>query len=390
MERHMKDRIVLENAARSWTVSDRAETLIPKYISQYDTKKDWFIKKMTEFSKNDPTFYTAIKVHCDPEIQKMIDEGRSVVSFNAFSGKQGMVKLIAEWLYDLETNFPNDFQNLNRISFRQAFGKALEWKNDLQATLEDIDYAMPVDEHSPIVKELTKEENPRFSGWKWVWLRTPFAFEREAKILGSRFLDRAHWTEGYVASLRDPEGHPRYIGIVTPLETHVYDPLKRRRGKRITDAMIADFERFARPNVLLSNPLGTQLPDGLNEKNNIKLQIKNGVLHCDNGPAIQHGSIFSEWCQNGLAHKDDGPARVCLDGRKYWFQNGQLHREDGPAIVFEKLEPDWRKKINEPISILLSLRGESYHECFYINNKELTEEEFRNWQKENLPELVAP
>lgn len=36
----------------------------------------------------------------------------------------------------------------------------------------------------------------------------------------------------------------------------------------------------------------------------------------------------------GLLHCDDGPALVTRDGDKYWYQNGLLHRTDGPAVEY--------------------------------------------------------
>ena len=38
------------------------------------------------------------------------------------------------------------------------------------------------------------------------------------------------------------------------------------------------------------------------------------------------------WYINGLLHREDGPAIEWIDGHKHWFLNGKLHREDGPAI----------------------------------------------------------
>ena len=55
----------------------------------------------------------------------------------------------------------------------------------------------------------------------------------------------------------------------------------------------------------------------------------------------------------GLLHRDDGPAIEYPDGSKYWWQNGLLHRIDGPAIIL----PDGRK-------------------WWYLNDKLLTEAEF--------------
>ena len=35
----------------------------------------------------------------------------------------------------------------------------------------------------------------------------------------------------------------------------------------------------------------------------------------------------------GVLHRDDGPAIEFFDGAKYYYRNGNLHRDDGPAIM---------------------------------------------------------
>jgi hypothetical protein len=36
---------------------------------------------------------------------------------------------------------------------------------------------------------------------------------------------------------------------------------------------------------------------------------------------------------NGVLHRDNGPAVECSNGDKYWYLNGKLHRVDGPAYL---------------------------------------------------------
>ena len=64
-----------------------------------------------------------------------------------------------------------------------------------------------------------------------------------------------------------------------------------------------------------------------------------------------------EWYKNGKLHREDGPAVIHSDGFKMWLIKGKLHREDGPA----KIWPD------------------GYCE-YYLNSKQLTEEEFNNYK----------
>lgn len=49
---------------------------------------------------------------------------------------------------------------------------------------------------------------------------------------------------------------------------------------------------------------------------------KNGLLHCENGPAVitARGTVY--WMQNGLKHREDGPAVIHSYGDKEWWLNG--------------------------------------------------------------------
>ena len=40
------------------------------------------------------------------------------------------------------------------------------------------------------------------------------------------------------------------------------------------------------------------------------------------------------WYKEGLLHREDGPALESAHGTKFWFKEGKYHREDGPAIEF--------------------------------------------------------
>lgn len=64
----------------------------------------------------------------------------------------------------------------------------------------------------------------------------------------------------------------------------------------------------------------------------------NGVLHRDQGPAVERKDKTLYWFYKGKRHREDGPAIVypeskhLTNGKHVWYQNGVLHREDGPAI----------------------------------------------------------
>jgi hypothetical protein len=47
------------------------------------------------------------------------------------------------------------------------------------------------------------------------------------------------------------------------------------------------------------------------------------------------------WYQEGILHRDDGPAIEYPDGEKAWYQHGQRHRVDGPAIEYASGSQSW-------------------------------------------------
>ena len=66
----------------------------------------------------------------------------------------------------------------------------------------------------------------------------------------------------------------------------------------------------------------------------MKKAIKKSI--CKIGP---RDSKF--WYLNGILHREDGPAVEYADGSKYWVLNGKLHREDGPAIEYVNGDKEW-------------------------------------------------
>ena len=61
---------------------------------------------------------------------------------------------------------------------------------------------------------------------------------------------------------------------------------------------------------------------------------KNGMLHRDNGLAVEWRNGIKHWCKNGKLHRDDGPAieTVIAGDHNCWYKNGKLHRDNGPAV----------------------------------------------------------
>jgi hypothetical protein len=47
-----------------------------------------------------------------------------------------------------------------------------------------------------------------------------------------------------------------------------------------------------------------------------------------------HLGVNKYWNVNGLLHRENGPAIELADGYKEWQKHGKCHREDGPAKIF--------------------------------------------------------
>ena len=67
----------------------------------------------------------------------------------------------------------------------------------------------------------------------------------------------------------------------------------------------------------------------------------NGLLHREDGPAIEYANGTKAWCLNGLLHRVNGAAVEYANGDKAWWLNGELHREDGPAFEFANGDKEW-------------------------------------------------
>lgn len=79
------------------------------------------------------------------------------------------------------------------------------------------------------------------------------------------------------------------------------------------------------------------------EASNNKRWYRKGLLHRDDGPAVELPDGTKEWWVNGKRHRDDGPAMICANGSRSWWQNGLLHRDNGPAMIHGIGAFEWYK-----------------------------------------------
>ena len=68
---------------------------------------------------------------------------------------------------------------------------------------------------------------------------------------------------------------------------------------------------------------------------------RDGVLHREDGPAVEYSNGTMVWYIGGKKHRTDGPAIEYSSGKKCWCHNGEFHRLDGPAIERPDGRMDW-------------------------------------------------
>ncbi len=69
--------------------------------------------------------------------------------------------------------------------------------------------------------------------------------------------------------------------------------------------------------------------------------MKNGLLHRNDGPAVQCIRGMKAYYHNGEMHRSYGPAKILSDGTKMWYIHGNLHRVGGPAVVWNDGNCKW-------------------------------------------------
>lgn len=93
--------------------------------------------------------------------------------------------------------------------------------------------------------------------------------------------------------------------------------------------------------------------NGKRTENGDVIYYKDGMIHREDGPAMECKNGDKFWFHNEVPHRIGGPACEFANGPKMWMVNGVRHREDGPAIENTRT-------------------GNKY----FLNGKELTEQEY--------------
>lgn len=73
-----------------------------------------------------------------------------------------------------------------------------------------------------------------------------------------------------------------------------------------------------------------------------KKYFKDGLLHREDGPAIEWSTGAESWYYEGVRHRADGPAfKLSEDGKRNWWLNGE---ETSAHEVFEQMTDDQKEK----------------------------------------------
>jgi hypothetical protein len=98
-----------------------------------------------------------------------------------------------------------------------------------------------------------------------------------------------------------------------------------------------------------------------------------GILHRENGPAIEYANGDCEWFIDGKRHRIGEPAIVWTSG-KHWFVDNKRHRIGAPAIERANGDREWfvedkRHRIEGP-----AIEYISGSKLWYLNGRCVTEE----------------
>ena len=70
----------------------------------------------------------------------------------------------------------------------------------------------------------------------------------------------------------------------------------------------------------------------------VRYRNRDGLLHREDGPAVEYADGSREWFLDGQRHREDGPAIEYHDGTHKWYLDGKLLSED----EFEARKPATR------------------------------------------------
>ena len=233
------------------------------------------------------------------------------------------------------------------MKYQQAFDRSQKWHKQLENKAKKAAQQIAFVAENRIILEVSANEYPGFGDWKWVWLKTDLARDREGEVMGHCVGAGAYdhlKTDEYLVSLRDPTGKS-HVTMYGNTKTILQNA---SRKNQLPDdkyfKLIDDTHEILKLRLLIYGDISTPVPDGTHTKDGNTFYIKNQNPHRLDGPAIEWAEGGQEWWQNGKLHRDDGPAVIEPNGDEMWLCHGEYHRLDGPAIITQedKLEAWYR------------------------------------------------
>lgn len=92
----------------------------------------------------------------------------------------------------------------------------------------------------------------------------------------------------------------------------------------------------------------------------------NGVLHREDGPAVEYANGTKQWLIDGRLHREDGPAIEWPNGTKQWWLNGRLIEPEENLIEIPETEEEMLSLINE--MKFVKINGEYVYVKRYIKS----------------------
>ena len=101
----------------------------------------------------------------------------------------------------------------------------------------------------------------------------------------------------------------------------------------------------------------------------LPFEVINGSFKFDDGDVV--------WYKDGLIHREDGPAIEYADGHKSWHKNGVHNRDDGHAIEFPNGDKEWWKEDKRHRLDGPAIEHIDGFKLWFIEGKQYSEEEFK-------------
>jgi hypothetical protein len=146
-----------------------------------------------------------------------------------------------------------------------------------------------------------------------------------------------------ILSLRDPDGVPH--ATLQLSEGRICQAVTKGNGEipaRYQDAVDRAAAIVGARLLVGGNP-EWGVSDGCHRQNGDVIYIRHGLLHREEGPAVEQADGTKQWHRDGKLYREDGPAVERASGTKEWWRDGKRHREVGPAVEWADGAKEWHR-----------------------------------------------